>query len=90
MVTRRRRVAVCGGDGRLPGRVLRSFGAADELVVFPSPGDAGNAGPRRLAAAIGAGAIDEVVILARWNAHSVTRQVRRLCSARGVPVRIVP
>lgn len=50
----------------------------------------GNGELRRLLSALRAGAIDLVVILARWNGHSATARVRRLCRSRGVPVTLVP
>jgi hypothetical protein len=80
------RVAVVGGDGRQRER----WQGDDRVVFFMAPRDGGNGELRRLEAALRAGSIDRVVILARWNGHAATRRVRRLCRARAVPVEVRP
>lgn len=80
------RVAILGGDRRQEGR-WSDYGRA---VYFQAPRSGGNGQLRRLKDALRAGSIRLVVILARWNAHSVTRAVQRVCRTRGVPVVVVP
>lgn len=76
------RVAVLGGDGRLrPGLV-----EAPEVVVFKSPRDGGNGDARRLEASLRAGSFGTLIVLTRWNSHSTTQKLRRLCKALGVIV----
>ena len=80
-----RRVALMGGDGRNAGR-LAGLG---EITVFQSPQDGGNGELRRLLSALRGGVIDLVVILTRWNSHSATKQVRKLCKQLKIPVQVV-
>lgn len=86
MVTARARVAVLGGDGRLP--VALRDGA--EVRVYKSPRDGGVNDVHRLEASIKAGSIDRVVVLARWNAHGATQRIRKLCRRLGIPVDVLP
>lgn len=79
-----RRIAVLGGDGRPHAR----GDIQGDVRYFSSPGDGGNGGARRLAAALRAGGVDVVLILTRWNSHEVTKRIRRLCRQLGVPVEI--
>lgn len=79
---RRLRVAVLGGDGRFQ---PRRFPTA-RVRVYQSPGDGGNGDVRCLKRSIKAGGVDLVILLARWNSHSATRGVRKLCRALGIPV----
>lgn len=80
------RIAILGGDARQSER-WRGEGIA---VFFQAPRFGGNGEARRLEAAIRSGSIDRVVILARWNGHSSTQAVRRLCRRLGIPVVVVP
>lgn len=80
------RVAVLGGDGRF---------RADDLLnchvrVFPARRYGGNGPVRRLEQALRAGGFDRVLVLARWNGHSATGRVLRLCRQLGIPFRVVP
>lgn len=85
MVVAAHRVAVFGGDGRpRPGLV-----DAPEIVTYPSAGYGGNGAVRRLEAALRAGTIGTLVILSRWNGHSATRKLRRLCKQLGIRIVIV-
>lgn len=43
-----------------------------------------------VAAALAAGSIGTVIILARWNAHCVTSRVRAVCKRLGVKVVVQP
>lgn len=79
-----RRIAVLGGDGRPHARA----DVQCDVRYFPSSGNGGNGGARRLESALRAGGIDLVLILTRWNGHEVTRRIRRLCRQLGVPVEI--
>lgn len=86
MVTSKPRVAVLGGDGRfcqesMPGCAVR---------VFPARRYAGNGPLRSLERSLRSGGVDRVVILARWNGHSTTNRVLRLCRQLGIPVEVVP
>ena len=80
------RVAVFGGDGRHSPR-LEERG---DVRYFPSPGDGGNGGARRLEQALRTGGVDLVLILIRWNGHEATNRIRRLCRSLQVPVELVP
>ncbi len=80
------RVAVLGGDARQEGRWLE----LGTPVYSQARRFGGNGELRRLESALRSGAIDRVVILARWNGHSATTKVRRLCRNRGVPVTVIP
>ncbi len=80
-----RRVAIVGGDGRQSDR----WAAWGETVHFQARGDGGNGEQRRLLSALRSGKITRVVILARWNCHSVTISVRKLCKKLAIPVEIL-
>ena len=80
------RVAVLGGDGRQEGR----WAQLGEVDHFRGRRFGGNGELRRLERAIRAGSFALVVILARWNGHSATEKVMKLCRSRGVRVMIVP
>lgn len=74
------RVAILGGDGRNPER----WAALGEVEVYKAPRDGGNGEMRRLEAAIRAGGIARVLVIARFNGHSGMKRLRRLCRAHGV------
>jgi hypothetical protein len=80
------RVAILGGDARQKSR-WAPYGAP---IFFKARRYGGNGELRRLHSALRAGSIDLVIILARWNGHSVTRKVRHLCRRLGVDVFVVP
>jgi hypothetical protein len=80
------RVAVVGGDGRF--RPEQLPGA--EVRIFLARRYGGNRGLRDLVAAVQAGGVDRVVVLARWNSHSTTCRVLRVCRRRRVPVEVWP
>jgi len=85
MVVATHPVAVFGGNGRIrPGLV-----EAPEVVVFASPRDGGSGDARRLEAALRAGSFGTLVVLTRWNSHSRTRRLRRLCASIGAAVVMV-
>ena len=80
------RVAVLGGDGRfrpekLPGCRVRLYRGCRY---------GGNGELRRLEQALKAGTIDRLIVLARWNSHSVTSRALRLCRRLQIPVQIQP
>ena len=81
-----RRVAIFGGDARQQDR----WNELGTPSFFQARRFGGNGELRRLESALRAGGFDHVVILARWNGHSATTKVRRLCKRRGVPVTVVP
>lgn len=78
-----RRVAVYGGDAR---QIERWGGAG--FVFFESSRHGGNGELRRIEDALRSGRIAEVIILRKWNGHSGTMKVRKLCRRLGVPFRI--
>lgn len=84
MVRRQRRVAVLGGDGRFDRHALSGC----RVRVFQGRRAGGNGPLRRLESALRAGGVDHVIILARWNGHSATARVRRLCRQFGVPFEV--
>jgi hypothetical protein len=57
-----------------------------QIRVFGSPRDTGVGDFKRLEAAIKAGSIDEVYMPVRWNGHTTTKNVAKLCRDRGIPV----
>lgn len=82
MVAPTRRVAVLGGDGRFdPDRIPGA-----DIRVYKARRYGGNGELRRLEAAIRQGGIDLVVVLTRWNCHSVTQKILGLCRRIGVKV----
>jgi hypothetical protein len=85
VVTAARRVAILGGDGRQSDR----WAAWGETVHFQARGDGGNGELRRLLSALRSGRIGLVVILARWNGHSATAAVRKVCKKRGIRVEVI-
>ncbi|KIY96470.1 hypothetical protein MNEG_11490 [Monoraphidium neglectum] len=60
-----------------PGASVRFFGSTKDM---------GRGELTRLEAALKAGTIQQVYMITRWNGHSVTKHVRRLCRERGIPV----
>ena len=78
------RVAVYGGDGR-----QEEHFQLPNAVFFQSSRFGGNGELRRFEHALRAGRIGEVIILRKWNGHSGTTKVRRLCRQLGVPCRVV-
>lgn len=82
----RTRVAVLGGDGRFRPETLNGC----EVRVFLGRRYGGNGELRRLERSLRSGRIDRVLILARWNGHSATTLVIRLCRALGIPVEVRP
>lgn len=73
------RIAVLGGDGRLPARIRQMIPHGAELRHFKSVKEGGCGETRALARAIRAGGISWVIILARWNGHAGTDAIRNLC-----------
>lgn len=78
------RVAVLGGDGRF--RLPELLDGV--YTLFKSARDGGNSEARRLEAGLRAGSFDKVILLVRWNSHSATRRIRRLCKQLGVAVEL--
>ena len=79
MVSRPLRVAVVGGLGHAP------TGDYHQTRYYGSPRDRGRGELVRLEQALRAGGIDRVVIRTRWNSHSATTRIRRVCRALGIP-----
>ena len=79
------RVAVFGGDSRQ----LERWSELGSTVFFRAQRSGGNGELRRLESALRAGSIDHVAILTRWNGHSATTKIRRLCRSRGVAVTLI-
>jgi len=77
-------VAVFGGDGRFDERAIPGC----QVRKFLSRRAGGNGELRRLEAALRAGSIHRVVVLSRWNGHSGTQRVARLCRKLGIPVEV--
>lgn len=82
MVVVNHRVAVLGGDGRLPAGLVE----APEVIVFRSPREGGNGDVRRLEAALRSRTIGTLIVLTRWNSHSATRKLRRVAKSCGVEI----
>lgn len=80
------RLAILGGDGRFR---VDAFPDCD-VHLFLARRYGGNGELRRLEKALRSGRIDRVLILARWNGHSATTRILRLCRALCVPVRVQP
>lgn len=56
-----------------------------QVRFFGSPRDTGLGDLKRLEAAIKAGSIDQVYMQTRWNGHTTTQTITRLCKDRGIP-----
>ena len=83
------RIAVLGGDGRLPARVRQMLPFGAELRSFKSVKEGGCGETRALARAIRAGGISWVIILARWNGHAGTNTIRNLCRQYKIRIDVV-
>ncbi len=81
----RPRVALFGGDGRNADR----FADRGDLTIYQSRHDGGAGERRRLIAALKAGSFDLVILFARWNGHSATREVRKVCQTHNVRVEVI-
>ena len=87
MVTATRtRVAVLGGDGRR----ADSWAPDADVRVFQGRRVGGNGELKRLERSMRSGAIDLLVVLARWNGHSATTFAVRLARRLGIPVEVIP
>lgn len=75
------RVAVLGGLGEAASR-----DATGQMRYFGSAHDVGRGELVRLEQALRAGGIGRVIIRTRWNGHSATKRIRRVCRTLGVPV----
>ena len=78
--------AILGGDGRFGRQAIPGC----RLRIFAARRFGGNGELRRFECALKAGSFDRVIVLARWNGHSVTRRALRLCRRLGVPVTVHP
>ena len=85
MVKTHQRVAVFGGDGRLPSKI-REKSCTQNINIYRSCKNSGVKEQRRLEASIKAGSFGLIMILTRWNCHSATKRIRKLCRKRGVKV----
>lgn len=83
------RIAIMGGDGRLPSRVRLLLPANVELRHFKAGRYGGGGEARALAQSIRTGGIDRVIVLSRWNGHSATLVIQRLCRRLDVPIQVV-
>ncbi|WIA20944.1 hypothetical protein OEZ85_005284 [Tetradesmus obliquus] len=81
----RKVVAFVGGRALKPSD-RKTLPPDAEVRFFGSPRDTGRGELQRLEAAIKAGTIDEVYMPTRWNSHTTTQLVTRLCKDRGIPV----
>jgi hypothetical protein len=72
--------AILGGDTRRPpGNV-----EAPKIVLFGSQKDSGNGEYRRLKQSLKSGCFGAVVVRTRWNSHSVTTAVRKICKQMNI------
>lgn len=78
-------IAIVGGDGR-----DHSLQVAAEVRSYPGSRDSGNGSIRNAVAAIKAGKIEFVLLLARRLGHSEYNSVVRACKAAGTRCRTVP
>lgn len=82
------RIAVLGG-GRAARRILSALHWPGARVKhYLSRGDGGRAGGEQLKASVRAGGVDGLVIVSRFNGHSVANGMRQLCQRMGIPVAI--
>ncbi|KAI8470957.1 MAG: hypothetical protein J3K34DRAFT_508523 [Monoraphidium minutum] len=81
-------VAFVGGKS-LKAADARMLPQGAAVRFFGSPRDMGQGELRRLEAALKAGGIDQVYMITRFNGHSVTQTVRRICRERGIPVSLL-
>jgi hypothetical protein len=80
------RIAVFGGDARQ----RRRWADASGVRFFQSRRGGGNGELRRLVATVRSRSVDLVVVLARWNGHSASRKLRRVCRRYGVEFVLEP
>jgi len=85
MSAKRTRIAVLGGSRR----ALPKIPAGLDVRHFKGLRDGGNGELRRLVRALKAGKIERLFLLARWNSHSVTKRVLRLCRTLSIPYTIL-
>ena len=74
-----RRIAVYGGDGRVPASL-----AGEDVRVYPSEKKSGRGSAARLAEAIKHGSLDVLYVLCRWVGHSAVAKLKKLCKKHGV------
>jgi hypothetical protein len=67
--------AILGGDARRPPVNV----TAPKIVLFGSQQDSGNGEFRRLKQSLKSGVFGAVVIRSRWNSHTVTTAVKKIC-----------
>jgi hypothetical protein len=60
-----------------------------QIRFFGGPKDAGSGDLKAFEASLKAGTIDEVYLHIRWNSHSTTNLVRRLCRERSIPCKLL-
>lgn len=80
------RVAVLGGDGRR----AETWAPGADVRVFQARRFGGNGELKRLERSLRAGAVDRLIILARWNGHAATHRAARLAKQLGITVEIIP
>lgn len=85
----RRRIAVLGGGRGARHHAGRARRTGLGIRVYVSGKDGGRGEAARLLASVRNGGVDGVVIVRRFNSHSVSEAVRALCSRMAVPCRIV-
>lgn len=77
-----KRTAIFGGDGRR----IPELGLDGEVAFFASPRDGGLGPFRQLEARLRNRSYERLVILTRWNSHSATKKLRKLCRRLGIEV----
>lgn len=83
-------VAVLGGDGRIPGKIWKMLPPGAELRQFQGARYGGDGEIRALEQALKRGTIRRVLILARWNGHSATDRILKLCRKLGIVFVLIP
>ena len=78
------KVAIIGGDGRIPGDLQRQ--GYKDAVVFPCMSWHESTIVRKLRSSLRSQNWDLVIILSKFIGHSMSKYSRRLCKKRGIPV----
>lgn len=80
------RIAIVGG--RAHAEPFKALG--DRIILYRSVQEGGAGEARRLLAAIRAGQIAQVFVLARWISHTTSNRIRQVCAGHGVPCSVWP
>eukprot|EP00775_Hariotina_reticulata_P006194 gene6194-6430_t len=82
------RIAFVGGRN-LKRSHMKMLPPGAEVRHFGSARDVGEGEIKSLEACIKAGSVDEVYMMTRWNSHTTTQYISRLCKRLDIPVHLL-